>query len=461
ITETRDINVPMGGFLREADDRFDLVPVLWTFAEPGGYVTDEAFEELASRIAEAAETTPDLDGVYLDLHGAMVTRQFDDGEAEVLRRVRAAVGPDLPLAVSLDLHANTSRAFFDLASSVAIYRTYPHVDMGATGGRACQLLAAELERGAPFLRAWRQVDVIVPVPSQTTDLDPARALYANLPEREGGGVASVDMAFGFPPADVPQVGATVFAYGTEQDAVDAAADTTAQALRDALPDFDDPMVRADAAVRQALDRAKTAERPIVIADPQDNPGAGTTGDTTGLLRALVEQGASRAVIGMMWDAATAETAHAAGVGATITASIGGSFSDGGNGPFACEAEVLAVSDGRFAFSGPMFSGTARLGAMAALRLTEPTEGAGITIVVGSNRAQTADLAILTHLGLDPTSFDIVCVKSANHFRAAFAPIADQILYAEAPGANPCDPARIAYTRLRPGVQQGLSGKTSA
>lgn len=199
-------------------------------------------------------------------------------------------------------------------------------------------------------------------------------------------------------------------------------------------------------------------RPVIIADAQDNPGAGATGETTGLLAALVQGGAERAVIGMLWDPETAAKAHAAGLGARFDAAIGGQFSEFNPGPYKVSARVVALSDGQFKCSGPMFGGTkARLGPMAALHLE--SEISDVTIVVGSNHTQTADQAFFTHLGIDPAAQAIITVKSAVHFMAHFEPIAESVIFAESPGANPCQLDRIPYERLRQGMRLGPHGLT--
>ncbi|MEZ5931126.1 MAG: M81 family metallopeptidase [Alphaproteobacteria bacterium] len=449
------LNLPMGGFLAEAGD-FDLLPILWTFAEPGGYVSDDAFDRIAGMIVDAIAGAHHLDGVYLDLHGAMVTQSHDDGEAELLRRIRAVVGPDLPISVSLDLHGNLSPAFAELASSVTIYRTYPHIDMAATGARACHLLREELARGQPFARAWRQLDFLIPLQAQSTRRQPGAQLYGMLPDLEKGAVRSVDFVFGFPPADIPHCGCSVFAYGTEQAAVDAAADAMLGELQAAEDDLQNPLVQADEAVAKAKTLAATASRPVIIADAQDNPGAGATGETTGLLAALVRGGAERAVISMLWDPDMAAKAHAAGLHATFEAAIGGRFSEFSPGPYKATVRVVALSDGRFTFTGPMFGGAeANLGLMAALHIEEANSD--VTVIVGSNRTQTADQAILSHLGIDPAAQAIVVVKSTVHFMADFEPIAADVIFAESPGANPCQLDRIPYARLRDGLRLGPHG----
>lgn len=449
------LNLPMGGFLDEAED-FDIVPILWTFAEPGGYVTDDAFDRIAGMIVDGVSEAGDIDGVYLDLHGAMVTQSHEDGEAELLRRIREVTGPALPIAVSLDLHGNMSRNFFDRASSVAIYRTYPHVDMADTGARARKLLREELTRGAPFARAWRQLDYIIPIQAQSTRREPGGRLYGMLPGMVSDTVSSVDFVFGFPPADVADCGCSVFAYGTDQQAVDGAADIMLAALHAAEDELQNPLVPAVEAVSKARQLADGASKPVLIADAQDNPGAGATGDTTGVLTALVDGGAQKAVIGMLWDPETANIAHTAGKDAEIDVAIGGRFPQLGTGPFKARVRVEALSDGQFMFTGPMYGGAqANLGPMAALKILD--RDCDVTVVVGSNRTQNADQAIFTHMGIDPTTKAIVVVKSAVHFLADYEPIAETVIFAESPGANPCQLDRIPFTRLRKGVRLGPNG----
>ena len=208
------MNIAIGGFIQAAAD-WDLVPILWTAAEPAGHVSQDAFDRITEMICEGVAGAGQIDGVYLDLHGAMTSDDFEDGEAEVLRRVRAVIGAELPLAVSYDLHGNLTEDAINLASSSTIYRTYPHVDMAETGARSHALLAAELQQGAPFAKAFRALDYLVPLPQQSTMREPGRALYARCPTLEGPGVASVDFAFGFPPADIRNCGMSVIAHGTD------------------------------------------------------------------------------------------------------------------------------------------------------------------------------------------------------------------------------------------------------
>jgi microcystin degradation protein MlrC len=210
------------------------------------------------------------------------------------------------------------------------------------------------------------------------------------------------------------------------------------------------------AVRRAMKLAATAARPVVICDPQDNPGAGAVGDSTGLLVALLDAGATDACIGMIWDPECAAQAHAAGKDAAIEVSIGGKFPEIGGPPVRVTATVERLSDGHFTFTGPMYGGaTANLGPMACLRVRN---GAGnLKIVVGSIRSQNADQEMFRVVGIEPGAQRIVAVKSAVHFLADYEPIAEEVIFAEAPGANPCALDSIPYRRLRPGVRLGPLG----
>ncbi len=450
------LNIPLSGFIEAAPKDWELVPILWCNAEPGGYVAQDAFDRIAAMLCEGLKAAGELDGLYLDLHGAMVTEDFEDGEGELLRRLREVVGPDLPIAVSLDLHGNLTREFVELASVLAIYRTYPHVDMAATGARAQSLLAQLLSSGTPFVKAFRQLDYLIPLQAQSTMREPGRRIYDTLPSLEGPGIASVDLAFGFPPADIHHCGTTIVAFGSDQSAVDQAAGALLENLQKSESDFHNPLSPANDAVRRAMAAAESASKPIVLADPQDNPGAGAVGDTTGLLKALVQEGARKACLGMLWDPETARQAHSAGVGASFAASIGDCLPQADCSAFEVTVRVEALSDGKFLFTGPMYGGThADLGLMAVLLIQD--DESEVRVVVGSQRAQNADQAIFRHIGIDPTAQKILGIKSAVHFLADYQPIAQEVIFTESPGANPCQLDLIPFKRLRPGVRLGPHG----
>ena len=449
------LNIPISGFIDTAT-MFDLVPISYAVAEPGGLVAQSAFDAICDRMLAGIKAAGRLDGLYLDLHGAMVTEQADDGEALLLQRVRALVGVDLPIVVSLDLHGNISPDFCDSVSALVIYRTYPHVDMAETGRRAARLFETILRRQQPPFKSFRQADFMVPITAQSTRRQPGQQLYQRLDDLQVDGVLSVDLAFGFPPADIPNCGISVFACGYDQAAVAAATATVIAALDAAEHSFDDQLMAVDMAVQTAYDLAKQAQRPVIVADPQDNPGAGSSGDSTGLLAALLRHRIP-ALLGMFWAPEAARLCHQAGVGAEVQLTLGGTFPKQNGPEVVVTGSVLQLSQGRFTCMGPMLAGiSANLGKMAAVAIM--LEGRGeIVVVIGSNRAQTADQEIFRHIGCDPQSYGIVVVKSAIHFLADFEPIAETVLFAVAAGQNPCKLTDIPYKKLRSGLRLGALG----
>lgn len=442
----KGLNIPLSGFMDTCGH--EMVPILWAGAEPGGYVETDAFDTITSEIVDGVQAAKP-DAVYLDLHGAMVTKLHFDAEAEILRRLRAVTGPDLPIAVSLDLHGNLSRDFFDLATVVTVYRTYPHLDMADTGARAATLLDAALS--GRLYKAFRQGDFLIPITAQGTNFQPAHDLYSRLPNADA---LSVDLAMGFPPANVPELGPTIFSYAKTQAQADAAANDIARALAAAESNFDDRLLSAADAVAKAI---QSPIKPVVIADVQDNPGAGGTGDTTGLIRALLDAKAPDAVVSMLQDPASAAAAHAAGAGSVLRVSLGGGFAQFSE-PLVVEVIVEALSDGHFRFTGPMFGGSdADLGPVASLRI----KNSGVRVVVGSQRAQNADQEMFRCVGIEPANHEIIVVKSAMHFMADYMRVTGEILFADTPGANPCNLASIPYSHVRPTLRLGPSGPVFA
>ena len=201
-------NIPLGGFLNFAKDRPDVevVPILWASAEPAGLVQDEAFDRIADLILDGLEAAMPLDGVYLDLHGAMVCQSFEDGEGEFLNRLRQRFGFDLPVSVSLDLHANITPEMFKFADLMTVYRTYPHIDMAETGYRAGKLLYDMIHDGREIFGAYQQLPFLLPLQAQCTTLEPARSIYGLLPKNCSLESGTADIALGFPASDIAQMG---------------------------------------------------------------------------------------------------------------------------------------------------------------------------------------------------------------------------------------------------------------
>lgn len=448
-----NVNVGASGFVTTARGLgWEMVPTLWCAASPSAHVTAEAFETLLNELVEAITAALPLDGVYLDLHGAMVAEGFPDGEGETLRRVRAAIGPDVPLVASLDLHGNVTQLMVDNADALVAYRTYPHVDMALTGSRATTYLARLIGTTKRDAKAFRQIPYLIPIAWQATAMEPCRTIYGELAALEDESVPTLSFLPGFPAADFADCGPTVVAYGATQADADRAADAVTARVMASEAAFNGKVFEPDAGVLEAMALAAGATKPIVIADTQDNPGAGGDSDTMGMARALVRNGALRAAIGLIVDPEVAAQAHKAGVGATIKAALGAKSGIPGDVPLEGEFTIEQLSDGRFIAPGPFFGGSRmNLGPCASLRI------GGVRIVVASRKAQMADQAMYRQVGIEPTEQAILVNKSSVHFRADFEPIAQAVLVCAAPGPMPVDPSVLPWKHLRPGLRTAPLG----
>jgi len=449
----KEKNVPPSGFLRKAWALgHEVIPILFTSAQPSGTVTDDAFERITGMITAGLAENGPFDAVYLDLHGAMVTQSIEDPETEIGRRVRAVIG-DIPLVGSLDLHGNITRECVDVFSGLVGYRTYPHIDMYETGER-CAVLLDYLLKNPPLKKGFRKVPFLLPPSNMSTFTEPCLSIYPVLEALErDGNVVSATIMHGFLPADIAQVGPAVWAYAPTQEGADAAAGRLEEALLDNEDRLVLNMLTPDEAARQAIAKSARAEKPVILADVQDNPGGGGTSDTVWILEALVRHNAQDAAIGLMYDPAAAAAAHAAGEGARIQIGLGGKGMPG-HQPYQAEFVVEKLAKGDFQMTGPMNRGLiGNLGKMAQLRV------GGVRVVVVSGRTQANDQSYFRQVGIEPGKMKILVLKSTNHYRADFQPIASEILVVDAPGAIVEDPARIPYTRIRPGVRLGR-GKVS-
>jgi microcystin degradation protein MlrC len=438
-----DANIPLAGFLgvmRGGAHR--LSGTVWANATPSAHVTRDAFERISGILTDELKRLDGVGAVYVDLHGAMVCEHCDDGEGEILARIRAIVGPRVPVVASLDLHANVTARMVEMSDGLVSYRTYPHVDQGATGARAARLLEWMLQLGERPAKAFRQLDYLIPLNAQCTLIEPGKGLYELMGriERETGTWLSFNP--GFPMADIADCGPSVVGYGPDRARVEAAVEQLAQAVADAERDFGIELLQPDAAVRRAIARGEPGA-PVVLADTQDNPGAGGNGDTTGLLAALIRNRAEDAVLGLLYDPASATQAHAAGVGAELTFRLGEISGVPGHAPYEGRFTVERLGDGFFTCTGPFYRGNKmRLGPMALLR-----QG-GVRVALTSHKVQCADQEMFRHLGVEPVRQRIVALKSSVHFRADFQAIAREVLVVVAPGPAKADPRDLNWTKLR-------------
>ena len=441
------INLPAAGFVEEARGlHHELLPLSWCSAQPSGHVTRDAFERIVAMVIEDLRDAGDVDAVYLDLHGAMVTEHLDDADGEVLRRVRAVVGAGVPIVASLDFHANISRQMARAATALVSYRTYPHVDMAECGARAARVLHHLLGRVrvASYLE---QVDFLIPLTSQSTLVEPLQSLMRDAESAERAPVLSMCLAPGFPAADVADCGPSVYACGSDAFVVATSVRQLAAELRRREGEFALELHSVGQAIAEVSRIPAPRGRPVILADTQDNPGAGGNADTMSLIKALVAGGTQRVLAGVICDPEAAARAHAAGEGAMVDLRLGARTGTAGETPLETRFKVLALGDGRFTGTGPFYrGGRFELGPMALL------EVGGVRIAVASRKQQAADQAMFRHLRVEPADYAVLVLKSSVHFRADFGSMASRILVVEAPGPNIADPAQLPFARLRPGMR---------
>ncbi|MHC6226828.1 M81 family metallopeptidase [Pseudomonas sp. X10] len=453
VLALRDVNIPAGGFIQAAERAgYELLPVIWAGASPSAHVEKDAYERIVGEITDAAREL-DFDAIYLDLHGAMVAEHTDDGEGTLLERLRRIVGLQIPIVVSLDLHTNLTRKMFANADALMAYRTYPHVDLAETGLRAAELLERLLTQTRPYHSVMKRVPFLIPINGMCTLLEPAKGLYEHLAELETGGVQSLSFTPGFPAADFEECGPAIWGHGTDAAEVERAVDELYSRLLAEEGQWRVPLLDPDAAVQEAIRLSEGASKPVVIADTQDNPGAGGDSNTMGMLRALLRNGARQAAIGLICDPRAAQAAHHAGVGAFIDIDLAGCPGIAGDEPLQGRFEVTSLSDGRCRFDGPMMHGMlAELGPVACLKIDD------VYVAVSSNKAQMFDRNLYRAAGIEPEQMKILVNKSSVHFRADFQPIAEAVLVARSPGPAVADPAELNWTRLAEGIRTSPLGK---
>jgi microcystin degradation protein MlrC len=478
LVETfKDINIPVGGFIQAALAKgWELVPSVWAGATPSSYVTTEAFERICGDICEDLREAvkQGIDAVYLDLHGAAVAQNADDSEGELIARIRAIVGDAVPIVGSLDLHANVTQRMLETADALVSYRTYPHVDMADTGRLAAKLLERRMALGKKEKLHYLRFAYMIPLNAQSTWMQPAKRLYDELIASDAVHDVVLSFCMGFPAADFAECAPMIWGYGEKaENAVNALYASASEPKQ-----WDPGVLPVAEAVALAIERAEKSDKPIVIADTQDNPGAGGDSNTTGVLHELLRQGAGkrfpgRVALGMLFDPESAEKVHlydqkvpVAGINTAQSAirnrvidlSLGkavptftGQFSDP---PVQASFRVEQISDGICTYKGPMMTGvTAHLGKSCALNVE------GIRVAVVSGKAQLLDRELLRMVGIEPEQMKIIVVKSSNHFRADFTPLvanpARDVIVAKAAGPMAADAGDLPWKKLSSSISPRL------
>ena len=447
MAERGDGNTDLAGFMDVARARgWRIIHALSTSAPPAGPVTRDAFERLAGVIvARARECGRRLDGILLALHGAMVTDFCEDAEGELLERLRAVVGPDLPIAITLDPHANVTARMCALANIIVSYKTYPHVDMRDSARQAATVLQRAMtgEIRPVTLRAHRPM--LEEVNGGRTDLGAMveRLARARVYEKEPD-VFAVSVNAGFGNADIEEVGPTALVTAQGDPARHRA---FAEALMDDVWNRRFEAVSTYVPVEEAArlaDAFDASSGPLVIADYADNPGGGAYGDDTELLRAMVNANLKDACFGPMVDMEAAAELHRATVGKTVSVRFNGKTDPRtGGAPLGLTGTLMLLSDGAYVGDGPILGGLAgNWGPTAVLRV------GGIDILVVSLPAQILDLQQFRAFGIDPVAKRVCALKSMQHFRAAFEPVAGEVIVCDSGALCTPDLTKLTYSRVR-------------
>ena len=447
IDRFRGANTCTGGFIDGAGkNAFELVPLLWTFAEPSGLIVREDYDALKAEFLEllrlAESESGSVDGVLLDMHGAMVIDGIEDGDGDFISAVREAIGPDRPIVVTQDLHSNHTKRRVEAADALIGFDTYPHVDQAERGREAAELIARTVRGEVRPAMAIHQLPVLWSVACQVTahpPIDEAFRLVHKVEQRPG--ILTVTLATGFPWADVPEVGASVIVVA---DGDPGLAQETADELGEWVWERRERWYKEPRTVQDALaEGERIGKFPIILADQADNTGGGAPGDSTEVLQTFLDLGLQDALVLYMVDSEAAAQAHSAGVGSRTLIALGGKSDPAQGAPVEMDAEVVAVSDGEFAYDGPMFSGlTQNLGLTAWLR------SGGVSVVVVSAPEQPFDQALVRLLGIDCASMRYIVVKSGAHFRSGFERIAGSIHNIDAQAIHTHDYTQMVYERSK-------------
>jgi microcystin degradation protein MlrC len=445
----------IGGFLLELDRReAEAVPIFVARALPFGTVTDETYAELLRRMFAALTAAAPLDGLLLAPHGATVSETVRDVDGDWMTRVREAVGPDVPIVATADPHANLSARMVAAVDAIVAYRSNPHVDQRARGVEAASLVCRAVTGEIRPTQAAAFPPMAMPIDRQCTSEEPCASFVRRFVElRARHGLLSASLFFGFPYADVPEMGTAVNVVTDGDPALaQRLADELAGELWDRREEFRSDLLDVPAGV----DRALELESPVCLLDMGDNVGGGSPADGTFLAHEFLRRGLGPTFV-CLCDPEAVRTAEAAGVGATLDLAVGGRTDALHGPPLDATFRVQWIGDGRF--SEP----EARHGGMRDFdqgRTAIVTTGP-LTIMLTSRRMVPFSLHQLTDLGLDPASFRFLVAKGVNAPLAAYAPVCNGIVRIDTPGVTSCDVNRLAYEhRRRPmfPFEEGVSNR---
>ncbi len=444
IEEMEGTNTSLGGFIevaRKVGAEF-TVPMAAS-AHPSGLVTKAAYERMTTAIVD--EIRKGCDAVLLALHGAMVAEHYDDGEGELLNRIRR-VAPDVPIAVALDFHTQMTDAMVKGATIITGYRTYPHIDMADTARRAGRTLVKMLAGDVEPAMVWGNRPIMSSSLVHTPSREPMKTLMGLANQAEDSGrVLNASVFGGFPQADIPHLALSSVIVCDRRTAEGEV--LLNKILDTAWEQREGFLFHAEPLAVQVARAKSYADGPVIMADHGDNTASGGTQDVMSVVEEALKQGLEDACAGPICDPAAVAEMIKAGIGATVSLSLGGKVDMPAMGlkgkPLKVAGRVKAITDGEFTVTGPMATGTTvRMGRTAVL------DTGKMQIVVSEKRAEPFDLGVFTHCGIDPRRKKYVLIKSRQHFRAGFEPIAKHIVMCDGDGCTASDLKLFKYTRIK-------------
>lgn len=443
VPEWRDAHHEIGGFLEGAARHgAQMLPLAMAWAVPSGPVTKSVFDEVTGYLVDQLKKQKP-DGLLLGLHGAMVSEEHLDADGETVSRLREALGPDIPIVVTLDLHGNISERLIERSSAAISYRTNPHMDQRARGLEAVDLMVRTLKGEVRPTQAIARPPVIVNIMVQNTSGGPLKIMLdeARRLEKQPG-ILSVSLLPGFPYADVPQMGPSLIVVADGQpDLARHEADRLGAMLYDMRAELTRPLPEAPAAVAQAL---KEDRRPVVLVETGDNVGGGSAGDSTIVLGEILKQSGTDSVT-CLFAPEEVRQCEQAGAGATLNLRVGGKVDRPHGDPLDVRGKVLLLHDGVYVEEQPRHGGrrTNNMGKTALVELP----GRNL-LVLNSERHPPFSLGQITCLGIKPAQMRLLVVKAAIAYRAAYAPVAGTIIEVDTPGTTAVNPKRFAYKHIR-------------
>ncbi|MBN34492.1 MAG: microcystin degradation protein MlrC [Rhodospirillaceae bacterium] len=447
VGHLKDTNTETAGYIDVAEAHgWEQIHTVAAAANPLGLVTDETFEHFVGLMTTGLEEAGPVDGIALALHGAMVSESHEDAETEIVRRLRTIAGPDIPICCTFDLHANVGPDFVEMVQIVCSYLTYPHIDMRERARKAGDLLQRAMAGEIKPKLVYARRPMVQGADGGRTDVEPMIGLRAKADAAMASDPRLLDISInaGFNQSDIFDVGPSVIVTA---DGDDPAFTGIAEDLMDDIWEARHVINNRYLRVGEAAEVARSfnyRNRPLVIADYADNPGAGAYGDATNLLAAMLDARLDNACFGALYDPAAAADLTMAGLGVRMTLHLGGKTDPAfGGPPLLLTGDIVSLTDGVTTFDGPMMAGvTKSFGPTAVFRVD------GIDILVVSNLMQITDLQQFLAHGIDPSEKKTVALKSMQHFRATYEPLAEKVIVCDSGALATPDFTRFTFRNAR-------------